>query len=258
MSYALITGASKGIGKAIALELAKRKHNLLLVARSKDLLKSVSTEITQQYGVKVDYLAADLSLANSALEVYHWCVSKHYQVDILINNAGYGLSGEFESHPLEDNLNMMQINMHTPIQLCQLFLPMLRKQSRAHILNISSSAAYQAVPGLSVYAATKAFVLHFSRALREELKKSSVRVSTICPGSTDTEFATRAKVGPNATKAAAKVNMTPEAVAQAAVCGMFKNKAEMIPGLINKLQVFATWLLPKAIVEGAARKLYLE
>lgn len=258
MSYALITGASKGIGKAMALELAKRKHNLLLVARSEDLLKSVAKKITQQYAIKVDYLAIDLSLSNSPKQVYDWCIANNYTIDVLINNAGYGMSGTFDKYSLAEDSNMMQVNMTTPVGLCQLFLPMLKQQSRAYILNVASTAAYQAVPGLTLYAATKIFILNFSRGLRQELKNSSVSVSSICPGATDTDFSTRANVGNNALKTAQKVNMNPEKVAQIAIDGMFKNKAETIPGLINKLNVFAAWLFPKALLERVAMKLYLE
>ena len=256
MTYALITGASKGIGKAMALELASKNHQLLLVARSADLLKLTADEITSQYNVKVDYLATDLSSSNGAQVVYDWCISKNYTVDILINNAGYGLSGWFEKYSLEENLNMMQVNMTTCVALCQLFLPMLKTQKQAHILNVASSAAYQAVPGLSLYAATKVFMLSFSRGLQHELKDSSVSVSCICPGPTDTDFAMRAKVGPTALKAADKVNMTPQKVAQIAIDGMFKHQVEIVPGVINKLNVFAAWLLPKFILEKVAMGLY--
>lgn len=258
MTYALITGASKGIGKAIALELARRKHPVLLIARSADLLKSVAQEITEKSGVKVDYLAIDLSSATAAHEVYNWCLTKNYTIDILINNAGYGLSGMFEKYSLEQNLNMMQVNMITCVSLCQLFLPMLKKQKKAHILNVASSAAYQAVPGLSLYAATKVFLLNFSRGLKQELINSTVSVSCICPGPTDTDFSMRANVGPTALKAGERLNMTPEKVAQIAIDGMFKQKREVVPGVINKLNVVAAWLLPKILLERVAMGLYKE
>ena len=162
MSYALITGASKGIGKAIAFELASKNHHLLLIARSADLLKTVAKEITDSFDVKVDYLATDLSSLAGSQQVFDWCVSNNYTVNILINNAGYGLSGAFERYSIDENLNMMQLNMNTSVQLCQQFIPMLKQQPKSYILNVASSAAYQAVPGLSLYAATKIFLLNFS------------------------------------------------------------------------------------------------
>ena len=249
MSYALITGASKGIGKAIAFELASKNHHLLLIARSADLLKTVAKEITDSFDVKVDYLATDLSSLAGSQQVFDWCVSNNYTVNILINNAGYGLSGAFERYSIDENLNMMQLNMNTSVQLCQQFIP---------ILNVASSAAYQAVPGLSLYAATKIFLLNFSRGLRQELKNSSVTVSTICPGATDTDFSSRANVGAKALKTAEKVNMAPQDVAKIAIDGMFKGKAEIVPGIINKLNVFAAWLLPKELLERMAMALYKE
>lgn len=258
MSYALITGASKGIGKAIAFELASKNHHLLLIARSADLLKTVAKEITDRFDVKVDYLATDLSSLTGSQQVFDWCVSNNYTVNILINNAGYGLSGAFEGYSMDENLNMMQLNMNTSVQLCQQFLPMLKQQPKSYILNVASSAAYQAVPGLSLYAATKIFLLNFSRGLRQELKNSSVTVSTICPGATDTDFSSRANVGAKALRTAEKVNMAPQDVAKIAIDGMFKGKAEIVPGIINKLNVFAAWLLPKELLERMAMALYKE
>lgn len=256
MAYALVTGASKGIGKAIAEELAKKRINLILIARSGDLLAKISTEISEQYQVDVKYLEADLSDLNSPQSVLNWCLSNNLQVNILVNNAGYGLSGYFGTNPIADNLNMLQLNMQTPVQLCQLFLPELKKHSKSYILNVASTAAYQAFPGLSLYAASKAFVLHFTRGLRQELNSSNVSVSCVCPGATDTEFIVRAKVGNRGAKTAQMVNMTPKNVAQIAIKGMFNGEAEIIPGLPNKLGVFFAWLLPKFMVEKIAMKLY--
>jgi len=256
MSYALITGASKGIGNVIAFELAAKGYNILMVARSEDLLKKASEEIKAKAKVDVKYLAADLSSPSAAQQVFDWTVQNNWPVSILVNNAGYGLSGLFESYPLEQHLAMLQVNCTTLVQLTYLFLPQLKKQQQAYILNISSSAAYQAVPYLSLYAASKAFVLSFSRGLRYELRKTSVNVTCVCPGSTDTDFATRAQVGEKALKTAQKVNMTPEQVGKAAVKAMFSKKAEVITGAINKLCGILTWLLPKKVLEGGAARIY--
>ncbi|HVM87148.1 MAG TPA: SDR family oxidoreductase [Puia sp.] len=256
MGYALVTGASKGIGKAIAEELASRKINLLIVARSQDLLQQVAKKISENYDVQVDYLATDLSNPNAAQMVFDWCNKKNYAVDILVNNAGYGLSGLFEKYTADENTNMMHVNMLTPVLLCQFFLPMLKQQKKAYILNIASSAAYQAVPYLSVYAASKAFILSYSRGLRHELKKTNVSVTAISPGSTDTDFVVRAQIGEKGLQTAKKVNMTAHAVAKIAVKSMFARKAEVITGFINKLGAFMVWLMPKELVEKTAMKIY--
>lgn len=256
MEYALITGASKGIGKAIAEELAARKFNVLLIARSENELKKTASEIAEKYKVNTDFLVLDLSVINAAENIYNWCKQKNYAVQILINNAGYGLSGPFEKYSYAENMNMMSLNMITPVQLCQLFLPDLKAQPKSYILNIASSAAYQAVPNLSLYAATKSFVLSFSRGLRQELSKTNVSVTCVCPGATDTDFVKRAQVSEKGLKAADKVNMMPEDVAKIAVQSMLAGKAEVITGIINKLGAFMVWLLPKGLVEKTAMKIY--
>lgn len=256
MEYALITGASKGIGRAIAEELASRGFNILLVARSGDLLKQVAGEITSRYTVKADWLALDLSAKDAPQQVVDWCRARSYPIKALVNNAGYGLSGPFEKYSLEEHLNMMQLNMATLIGLTRLLLPDLRERSRAYILNISSSAAYQAVPNLSLYAATKSFVLAFSRGLHQELHKTNVSVTCISPGATDTDFPNRAQLGEKGIKAAQKVNMTPAVVAKMAVKAMLSGKTEVITGFVNKLGAAAAWLLPKTLVERTAMKIY--
>ncbi|HZE84456.1 MAG TPA: SDR family oxidoreductase, partial [Puia sp.] len=249
MEYALITGASKGIGKAIAGELASRKFNLLLVARSGDLLSKVAEELAGRYRVQVDWLALDLSAPDASRKVVDWCAGKGYAVSVLVNNAGYGLSGDFEKYGIDEHLNMMQLNMGTLVALTRLMLPELRRRQRGYILNIASSAAYQAVPKMSLYAATKSFVLSFSRGLHQELRGSNVSVTCISPGATDTDFPSRAQIGEKGMKAAAKLNMTPAAVASIAVRAMLAGRAEVVTGFINKLGAAMAWLLPKSLVE---------
>jgi short-subunit dehydrogenase len=256
MPFALITGASKGIGKAIARNLAARGYDLLLVARSEDLLKETASEIAAGSRVDCQWLALDLSKDGSAAEVYAFCKQRALPVSILVNNAGYGLSGPFEKYTAETHVEMLHLNILTLVSLTRLFLPDLKKQSDAYILNIGSSAAYQAIPFLSVYAASKSFVLNFSRGLQGELKGSRVSVTCVCPGPTDTNFVNRANVGEKGQKAAARFNMSPEAVAHIAVDSLFKRKSEVITGGMNKLSAFFAWLLPKSLVEGVARKLY--
>ncbi|MES2329579.1 MAG: SDR family oxidoreductase [Bacteroidota bacterium] len=256
MQYALITGASKGIGKAIAEDLASRGHYLLLVARSGSLLKELADELSGKYNIKADHLAIDLSAPGSPDQIVTWIKEKEYGVNILVNNAGYGLSGNFEQYSMEEHRAMMQVNMTVPLELTSLLLPELKKHSKGYILNIASAAAYQAVPGLTAYAATKSFLLSFSRGLQYELRKTNISVTVVSPGGTNTDFANRAKVAGKAVKAGEKLNMTPKAVAKLAVDAMFARKTEIITGFVNKLGAFLVWLLPKKLAEKTAAGLY--
>jgi short-subunit dehydrogenase len=256
MPFALITGASKGIGKAIADILADRGYDLLLVARSAHLLEEVSTQIKTRTKRNCQWLALDLAEDKAAEAVHEWCRKNEFQVSILVNNAGYGLSGRFDKYAPKEHEEMLQVNIITLTVLTRLFLPDLLKQPAGYILNIGSSASYQAVPFLSAYAASKAYVLSFSRGLYQELKKTTVSVTCICPGPTDTNFVNRANVGAKGQKTAARFNMTPQSVALIAVESLFRRRPEVITGGMNKLSAFFAWLLPKTIVEGVAKKLY--
>jgi uncharacterized protein len=256
MPFALITGASKGIGKSIAEQLAARGFDLLLVARSADLLEKVAKEISQSTNKNCQWLALDLAGDQAAESVFEWCNKNQYNVSVLVNNAGYGLSGSFENYSAQEYTDMLNVNIVTLTKLSRLFLPPFLKQPAAYILNIGSSASYQAVPYLSAYAASKAYVLNFSRGLFQELKKTSVSVTCICPGPTDTNFVNRANVGAKGQKAAERFNMSPQKVARIAVDSLFRRKPELITGSLNKLSAFFAWLLPKTLVEGVAKKLY--
>src|SRR6478609_3963606 len=255
MSYALITGASKGIGKALAWELASKGYNLLLIARSENLLQEVSEEIKKKHSVSVDYFPADLGKSDSALKIKTWCQDKNYSVSILVNNAGYALWGNFEKLSLQDQTDMMTLNMQAVVNLSYEMLPILRKEKQAYILNVSSTTAYQGIPTLSVYAASKVFVLLFTRGLRQELIDTNVSVSCLSPGTTKSEFMDRA--GMEALKPMAeKFEMSAEAVAKIAVKGMFAKKAEIIPGATNYIVAKLTSLVPKALTEKIAAGIY--
>jgi short-subunit dehydrogenase len=254
MAYALVTGASKGIGKCLAEGLAARGYDLLLTARSEQLLREAGADLEARYKIKTAVLAVDLSETGAAEKVYQWAAG--YGIQVLINNAGYGLGGALDSSPLLHTLAMMRVNMEVPVTLCRLFLPALKQQPKAFILNIASSAAYQAVPGLTVYAATKSFVLSFSRGLRQELKKTPVSVTCICPGPTDTNFVHQAQLGAKARQMAEKFSMSPQEVAGIALRGLFAGKTEIIPGFLNKIVAAGAWLLPKTLTENAATKIY--
>jgi short-subunit dehydrogenase len=256
MPFALVTGGSKGIGKAIAEILASKGYDLLLVARSEELLKQVSSDIHLTAGRICNWFAVDLALDKSAESVYDWCTQNKFDVSILVNNAGYGLSGGFEKYTANDHAEMLRVNIITLTKLTRLFLPELEQQAAAYILNIGSTASYQAVPMLSAYAASKSYVLSFSRGLNQELKGTHVSVTCVCPGPTDTNFVNRAQVGPKGQKAAERFNMSPQKVAEIAVESLFRKRPEVITGTANKLSAFFAWLLPKTLVEGIAKKLY--
>jgi len=255
MKFALITGASGGIGLCIARELAKRKNNLLLIARSTDKLKTICSELEKEFAIKADYLSVDLSNPLATQTVVEWLHTKSYAVDTLVNNAGYGLWGRVDATPADQLNNMMQLNMNAVVNMCHAMLPELKKQPKAYIMNIASTAAYQAVPTLATYAASKAFVVLFTRGLRRELKDSNISVTCVSPGATTTNFIDRA--GMEAMKERAeKFSMAPEAVASIAVNGMLKGKAEVLPGFTNWFSVHLTYFVPKFIPEKIAEGLY--
>ena len=251
-TYALITGASKGIGRSMAVLLAKKKYNLLLVARSEAELQNLKKDL-ELSGVKVEYLVTDLSTNDSPEQILKWCFG--YPVSILINNAGYGLWGNFKDLSLDMQLNMMQLNVNNLVSLTHKLIPLLQKQPQSYILNVASTAAYQSVPTLGLYAASKAFVLSFTRALRFELKDERVSVSCLSPGPVATNFSSRAGM-PVLGASAEKLNMTPDEVAKIALKGMFDKKAEIIPGAMNIISSFATRILPKALIEKVAAGIY--
>jgi short-subunit dehydrogenase len=254
--YALVTGASRGIGRAISLQLAKRGYDLLLVARSEDQLTALALEISAKYQHQAHVLALDLAAPGAAETVAAWATQQTDQLAVLVNNAGYGLWGRFEQLGLAEQQNMMQLNMHLPVALTHALLPALHQVPKAFILNVSSTAAYQAVPSLSVYAASKAFLLSFSRGLRYELKTSNISVTCLSPGATTTGFTDRAGMGAELQATANKVSMTPEAVAEAAVAGLLAGEAELIPGVLNKVSAGLTSIVPKGIVEKIAAGIY--
>ena len=253
--YTLITGASKGIGKSIAYELAKQGYPLLLIARSEEELKALSDDLQTEYGISTAILAIDLSINGASQRVNDWIKVNNYPVGILVNNAGYGVWGDFSRSSLTDQLGMMQLNMNVVVELSHLLIAILSQEKQAYILNISSTAAYQAVPTLAVYSAAMAFVLSFSRALRFELSQTSISVTCFSPGPVDTGFAARAGLTA-LNKMAEKFNMQPDEVAKMAVKAMFSKKSEVIPGFTNIISVYANRILPKAFIEKTAAGIY--
>ncbi len=255
MAYALITGASKGIGKALALELAAAGTPLVLVARSKDILQQLSAEIGLNHKVDIKVFAIDLLSEQAPEKIYAWCVEQQLQVGMLINNAGVGVYGKFASSSIDKQVSMLALNQEVMVKLTYLFIPLLQQAGKAHILNVSSTAAFQSMPYFSVYAATKSFVLSFSRALRQELKRKKINVSCLCPGPTDSSFFDEAGyegVGNDINY----VKMTPEAVAKSALRGLEYEYAVIIPGFSNKIGAVLSRILPEGLTVKAVSYLF--
>ncbi len=254
----LVTGASQGIGRALAECFARRGANLLLVARSEGRLKEVAKSIESKYpGVRAQICVMDLSKPDSAQKLKAFCEEKGFAVDTLVNNAGYGVWGKFSELSLQEQLDCLQVNSTTLVQLTYEFLPLLKANGSGHagILNVSSMTAYQAIPTFAIYAASKAFVLSFSRALHHELKPEGVVVTALVPGTTESGFIDRAGIKHTEEKAK-KVMMTAEVVAEKGVRALEAGKIEVIPGGLNILMAGATRILSKKVLETAALSIY--
>ena len=256
MNYALVTGASKGIGKSIAEALAAKGKNLILVSRSEDALKELSLFIHKRYNVQVDYISIDLSHADSTERILAWVKERKYSIDVLVNNAGYGLWGKFDERSINSYNEMLQVNMLTVVQLTYALIPELKKHLKSYILNVASTAAYQAVPTLSLYAASKSFVLLFTRGIRLELQDTAISVSCLCPGPTSTDFINRAGMSDAIKKKSDAFAMSSDDVAKVGLQGMYSGSAEIVPGLLNKIIVAFTAIMPKWITEKIANDLY--
>jgi len=185
---ALITGASRGLGVAFAEELASRGADLVLVARSEDALQTLAARLTALHGVKCHVIAADLADNRAASNIFADLAERGLRIDLLINNAGLGLSGRFLSNDHAKEQASIQVNVQTLVGLSHLFGNVMSAQGRGGIINIASNSAFQPLPHMATYAASKAFVLHFSEALRHELSNTGVRVMAACPGPTATSF----------------------------------------------------------------------
>jgi hypothetical protein len=255
-AYALITGASRGIGKALAFELAAKGYSLILVARSENDLKAVADQLLAFNDIKVLYFVADLADAAAPQQLFQFCEENKLPVTILINNAGYAVWGEFEQSSWLAQQTMIQVNLNAVAEICHLFIPVLKRQKKAWLMNVSSSTQYQPVPYMSAYAAAKGFILLFTRGLKIELKNTAISVSCLVPGTTDTGFIDRAAMSDSIRKKAKQVEMTPEQVAKIAIKGMFNGKAEIIPGFINWISAMASYVLPKSVTENIAASIY--
>jgi len=256
MSYALVTGAGSGIGKSIAKELARLDFDLLLVDMDEVRLAKIKKELESTSGSLVYTLPVDLSSPGARETITSWTSIWHDELQVVVNNAGYGLNGSFEQLELEEQLNMIDVNIKAQVALSHAYIPVLKKRNRAFLLNVGSTTCFQTVPYLNVYAASKAFVVSFTRGLRFELRNTPVSVSVLIPGSTDTDFVNRARMSDEVKKTAEKFNMSPDLVARIAVRGLFKGKAEIIPGFSNKLHAFFPRFFPGSFLEKIGGNIY--
>lgn len=188
MTYTLLTGASSGIGYELAFVFARHKRNLILVARSEDKMQELKKNIQAQFQVDVQVVPFDLAQQNSAQKIFDLIQSQKWSIDCLVNNAGFGDHGPFVESSPQKITEMIQLNITTLTNLTRLFLPAMIQNNSGQILNVASTAAFQPGPLMSVYYATKAYVLHFSEGIYEELKGTGVTVTALCPGPTTSGF----------------------------------------------------------------------
>lgn len=229
--YILITGASSGIGYEMAKILAKRKLNLILVARNFERLQSMRDEFESLYKIKVKIYRKDLSKATNAEALYDEITKENLQVDYLINNAGVGVYGDFTKTSLEEELKMIELNVTSLVILTKLFSHDMVKRGNGKIMNIASLLSFLPFPYYAVYSATKSFVLAFSETVNAELAGSGVMVKALCPGPIDTGFTTSEMASTNAYKANKPVN--PELVAKEGIELLFNSKSKKIVGFNN-------------------------
>lgn len=255
MKYTLITGASRGIGEAMARYCAGKKLNLILIARSQDKLEELALKLAKKYEIDVKVYIADLTSPEAPSEIFNWCEENNLEVSILINNVGIGLYGRFESLSLEQQLEVIQLNQLTTVKMIYTFLPQLTSHDKSYILNVASTACYQPIPYMSVYAATQAFLQSFTLALREELSRKGVMVSCLCPGPTATDFFDRAGLSSLPVNSS-EIKMSADEVAETAIEGMFDHVAEIVPGTSNTVGAWFSKLFPNKLVLKTVASLF--
>jgi uncharacterized protein len=251
---ALITGASGGIGYELAKLFAKDGHNLVLVARSGGKLTQVADELQRQFGISVKTVALDLTAVPAPQALFDQMQREGVAIDFLVNNAGYGKHGKFAAMPMEDCLGQIQLNITALTQLTRLFLPSMLGRRRGRILNIASTAGFQAGPMMAVYYATKAYVISFSEALANEVKGSGVSVTCHCPGATDTGFQKRAETEESILFKKLRP-MGAKSVARHAYRSLMAGKTLAIAGLGNWLLTESQRFAPRKLVVLISRKL---
>jgi uncharacterized protein len=248
----LITGASSGIGAALAEQFAQDGYTVLLAARSLEKLLASAASLSHRYGIKAQAFRADLELPDGAEKLHADIQAAGHTLSALVNNAGYGLYGEFQSTELSAELAMMQLNMTSLVLLTKLFLPDLR-QRQGQIMNVASTAAFQPGPYMAVYYATKSFVLSFSEAIAEELR-GQVSVTALCPGPTASGFQDKAAMHDSALVNGKKLP-TAQEVAAAGYAAMRRGQRVFVPGIMNWLMAQSIRYTPRRVVTWLVRQM---
>ncbi|WP_129689797.1 SDR family NAD(P)-dependent oxidoreductase [Gottfriedia acidiceleris] len=252
----LITGPTEGIGYELTKLFAKDHFNLVLVARNKTKLEEMANSLMKQFNIKVLVISEDLSKANSAKSIFDQVLKSQMEIDILVNNAGVALYGDFGQTDLKKELTMIQLNIVTLTELVKYFLPNMLQKKSGQIINIASTSAFQPGPKMSVYAASKAYVLSFSEALSEELRHTGVSVTAVCPGPTRTGIINSS--GGNNSKLFKGKIMTPKKVAKLTYKAVSKKETIIITGFKNKILAQSVRFIPRSIVRKLAKKLLEE
>ena len=247
---ALITGASGGIGEAFARHLARRGHDVVLVARRRERLEQLAAELSEAHGIDAEVIAADLSEDAAVASVEERL--RRGDIDLLVNDAGFGTRGEFAGLPLARELEELDVNVRALMRLTHAALGPMVERGRGAVINVASTGAFQPVPYMATYAATKAFVLHFSEALHEEVKGKGVTVTCLCPGAVRTEFQQVAGVDEGSLRAW----KNPDDVAEAALKAMTSRRAITVPGAVNVSLVAAVKLMPRFAARRIAGSLF--
>lgn len=249
---ALITGASGGIGEALARLFAQNNYDLIVVARTESKLQALGQELSKKHGVKVHAIGTDLADPAAPQRLADQIEQAGLTVDILVNNAGFATYGHFAELDLANELRMLQVNIVTLTHLTHLLLPAMIARKRGRIMNVASTAAFMPGPLMAVYYASKAFVLSFSEALNNELGGTGVNVTALCPGPTSTGFQDRAQMGESRLVKGRQI-MGVDMVAQAGFQALMRGQPVAIPGLMNRLQTLVPRLLPRALVPPMVR-----
>jgi uncharacterized protein len=249
---ALVTGGSGGIGLELAKVLARNDFDLVLVARNRDTLEAAAGQLEGKFAIRAQVYAADLARAEAPEAIFDFLQNENVPIEILVNNAGIGLGGEFADTNLQRELEMIQVNIAALTHLTKLFLPPMIKRKSGRVLNVASTAAFQPGPLMAVYYATKAYVLSFSEALSEELRNSGITVTALCPGPTHTDFADAAEMG-NSRLFGTFGIADPADVAKYGFDAMMHGKRLAIPGVKNKVVAQANRFAPRALSAKIAR-----
>ncbi len=227
--FTLITGASMGIGRSLALACAAQKRNVLLVALEAELLEPLCQKVRETFGVEAHYFVADLTISRDTRAVYEWCTQNGFVVNMLLSNAGMGMSGLYERNDLSKYRSMVLLNNMAAVELTYHFLPMLKAQSPSYLMYTSSMEATIAIPYKAVYSGSKHFLYGFALALKEELREFGVQVSVLCPGPVATNAGTRARIQTQGVMARL-LTLDADEVARIALNGLITGRQVIVPG----------------------------